>query len=352
MEKSDVKRFLQSLGCEGIMVSEVSDWVRSNCPLALYQHKKGIDQKGSFGIRASNSGGVIPVYHCFECGDKGTLPELVRKLHLISGGRMQYEDACLILREFNFGQAETEIRGRKRRAFRSKLISKKLQLVKRMERRPVPPEVLDQYPLLVESDSPESEQVISWLAEEYGISLQLIALYSLRLYVSSDSARIGVVFPIMDRAGMVMDLYAQVLGEETRFKVTPKMANSPEPFVGEGLWFGSQFHDPNRSVVLVEDPMDALHLRSAIGLGRVLASCGEKPTEAQLADLPYKTIYFAFSMYPSGLRNTKKAMKAIRHPRTYYLRWEEVGIKCAKEIRDKAQFRRVFDNRIKIEFPE
>lgn len=341
-----------SLGCERIFISENSDWVRSNCPFAPYQHKKGTDREDSFGIRASSSGKGTPIYHCFQCGDKGTLPELVRKLQLHSGERVQYEEACQILREFNLDQGETEIRGRKRKAFRSKLISKKLELLKRMERRPVPPEVLDQYPLLVESHTPESEQMVSWLAEGYGISLQLIALYSLRLYVSPNSARIGVVFPIMDKVGVVMDLYAQILGEETRFRVTPKMANSPEPFVGEGLWFGSQFHDPNLSVVLVEDPIDALHLRGAIGLGRVLASCGEEPTEAQLADLPYRTIYFAFSMHPSGLRNTKKAMKAIRHPRTYYLRWEEVGVKCAKEVRDKAQFRRVFDNRIKIGFPE
>ncbi len=88
--------------------------------------------------------------------------------------------------------------------------------------------------------------------------------------------------------------------------------------------------------------MDALHLRT-LGLGGVLASCGEEHTEVQLVDLlPYKTVYFGFSMYPCGLRNTKNTMRSINHPATYYLRWEEAGVKCAKGVRDKAQLRRVF----------
>lgn len=76
MNEKGIREVLRQLGCPSIRLC--GDHVRANCPLAPYTHKKGTDRHPSFLVKIEDFDKSC--YHCFSCGNRGTLNGLLYEL--------------------------------------------------------------------------------------------------------------------------------------------------------------------------------------------------------------------------------------------------------------------------------
>lgn len=81
MDRADIHLFIKAMNGVNAPVDDHAKWVNTTCPLAFALHEKGADHSPSFGISIDSMSSRV---HCFTCGSKGTLPNLVRKLSRLS----------------------------------------------------------------------------------------------------------------------------------------------------------------------------------------------------------------------------------------------------------------------------
>lgn len=349
MDFSDIERFLHLIGAKNVVRDESGGWVRASCPLAPWTHAGGSDAKPSFGVRVPTSAEESPNYHCFTCQARGILPGLLGSLSHLSGDRM--EEAHNFLSQFSLfpdASGDGAERGKKKRiriADRYAAASVDTESVK--SNVPVPPEVLQKYPLLAEkSDLTAHAEALRWLAYQRNISLQSIAQYQLRLFVNTLDD-VGVIFPIIDRDGeTVLDLWARMIGSKHFFRVTCAMSGTSVEYKAPNLMFGNHLYDRERPLMLVEGALDALRLHS-LGVKNVMATLGALSAD-QLASLYAPVVYLAFDSDGAGREFTKRAATKLDVPSLSILDWEVAGIKDAGELENLEQFKKVFDARTKI----
>jgi hypothetical protein len=343
VDKEALLRFLHAVGCENIKdPGEGSGWIRSTCPLAPWFHEGGKDKKPSFGVKVTGEA-KHSSYHCFGCGSSGILPRLLHNLQFLSG--VHYKEASNILSSQDFSEEGNSKRSGRVRLVRDKW--KVLQETKRLKNLPVPEEIVEKYPLVSETDSAAAREITEYFKGRK-IAEHFIKDYKLRIYVDDLSIFTGVVFPIMDREGkQILDMYVRMIEEKSFFRLSASLSGSSVEYFAPNVWFGNQFYDPEKPLMLVEGAMDALRLRT-LGIQNVWASMGEV-SEEQLARVHSRVVYFGFDSDEGGRRFTKKAAKHINAPSRFVLRWDTVGAKDAGDLEDRKQFRKVFDNRIKLE---
>jgi hypothetical protein len=83
MKVEAIKQFMSALGIHNVV--EGPTWVTGPCPLAPFLHKKGTDNKPSFGINVETGG-----FNCFTC-QQGTLAGLLQTLELYVSQRPEFE---------------------------------------------------------------------------------------------------------------------------------------------------------------------------------------------------------------------------------------------------------------------
>jgi len=350
MDKEEVVLFLESIGAENIDASPGSDWVKVSCPLAPWFHESGRDEHPSFGVKA----GPSPTYHCFACGCKGPLPRLLHNLHWLTGKR--FEEASALLSADVSDIADDDVRGRKR-----KIVEDKFGFIKRravLRNIPVPDEVLKKYPLLVDVDCRNGNRVKGYLVEERGIPLQSIAMYGIRCFRDERYGKVGYVFPVMSRDGKrTLDLWARIVDGRSFFRLNATITGSKENYSAPNVWMGWQFYDPEKPVILVEGVIDLLKLK-ALGVSNVLG-CGGGPSREQLATLHSRVTYFGFDADAAGRGFTKRALELVDSPSRFLLDWSKAIVKDRNtgemrpakdpgDLENKAQFKKVFDARIKV----
>ena len=337
-------QFLTMLGAQNLAADQKKGGVRCSCPLAPWLHKQGADRHLSFEIKLEE--GKAPYYYCSLCGATGYLPKLLHNLTWLRNSWDKKASGYLSQFElFNIEKAEPKNLGRRIKIADcyAKMKEDRVARVNIL----VPAEVLEHFPLLTsESDLFAHEEVIRWLTKDKKISLQSIATFQLRLYVSP-IGEAGVVFPIIDKNnGNVLDLWVR-LSEAKRFwRLELKRFNTPGESKARNLWFGNHIFDPTKGVFLVEDAMDALRLHS-IGLHNVLASMGP-PSNEQLEGFPAAVVYLAFDADDAGRRHSKKVYQTINAPSVTYLDWSKAGIKDAGGLQNREQFATVFRQGIRF----
>lgn len=346
MNIQEITQFLRLIGAKNIQQDEARGWVRASCPLAPWLHENGVDNKPSFGIKAPENDGEAPYYHCFTCQSNGPLPRLMANLSKMSGER--FAEASNFLSQFQlFSDSDDERPKRRRIVLKDRFAGVNFGEREVLINRPVPPEVLAQYPLLAEkSDLNAHADALRWLAYDRHITLPSIAEFKLRLYVNPLDET-GVIFPILDKDGeTVLDLWARLIGEKQFFRVTQSLSGSSVEYKAPNLLFGNHLFNPQKPVIIVEGAIDALRLRS-LGFKNVLASFGALSNE-QIESFYAPVVYLAFDNDAAGREFTKKAVAKLNSPSISILDWGIIGIKDAGELENMEQFRKVFDARTKI----
>jgi hypothetical protein len=339
MDKGNVVRFLEALGCQDIKSSPGSLWVKAECPLAQWFHE-GSAQKRPFAVKAAEANDDPVGYHCYLCGLSGTLPRLLHNLQWLT--MAHYEEASGLLSSIP-AVYEGDLPKRKRI-----VVSKDHFSWLTRKREGVPEAVLNQCPLVSETNSEAAETIKRWLSG-FKISMQLIAKYKLRIYVDADLREVGVVFPAYSKEGDVaLDMFVQMVGNDHRLlSLNKDLQNSSVDPKREYPWFGRQFYKETRPLVLVNHPLDVLRLRS-LGIENVWAYLGHHLTRAEFTAVDARVVYVGFENNYSGRKLTKRALRVLKAPSVFLLRWDMAGTRAARYLENQNQFRRVFDSRIKI----
>jgi len=352
MNKQRVKEFLEALGCSQIQVNAQSDWVKAACPLAAWTHEGGADRNPSFGVKATDDSGGVPTYHCFACGSSGTLPKLLHNIQMFSGEHNKEAADILSSEELGddgeHGDSKAETRKRK-------VISKdkwaKLERDRKRRNVPVPETILQKFPLVTGLDDWRSETIVSYMREDRKIKESLIDDYQLRVYQDPIRQHVGIIFPIYNREGtQVMDMYVRMIHAKSFFRLNARLTDSKVNYQAPNLWFGNQFYDPERPLILVEGAFDVLRLRTLGVTANLWAAMGNV-SDDQIDKIHARTIYLAFDADSTGKGYMKKVAEKVEAPARYVLRWDIVDKKDPGELRNLDEFKTVFANRFKLERP-
>jgi hypothetical protein len=276
--------------------------------LAPWFHKEDAGEALSFGVCLGDSVDDLPVYHCHVCGRKGLLSSLLHTLQFTA--KKHYAEAGEIIADIDWSREhklKELTRGRRRIIVNLASHARKKPVF--VEYPPVPPSVLEQYPLLT-SDCDYCGYGLRWLTRDCRVSMQAVIDFKLRSYVEATTEKVGVVFPILAADGeTVMDMWVKLVDEDAFFRLTPSHAESNAKWSAPHLWFGNHLVRAGRPVVLTEGPLDALRLYT-LGPKNVLASFGE-PTPLQIENLsPFNLgIHVAFGR----TRSEGFAKETIQH---------------------------------------
>ena len=348
MNISQIVRFLLLIGASNITRDAERGWVRASCPLAPWLHENNTDRNPSFGVQVPAVDGKAPVFHCFACETSGPLPRLLHNLVNLSGDR--YLEASDFLSQFPvFDEDSEQLRedGPRRIRLADKYASGGLASRKVLRNEPVPAAILDSFPLLAEKCGLTAHSdALRWLAQTRKISLHSIAKFQLRLYVDQMLGEAGVIFPILDRQGeSTLDLWVRMIDRKKFFRLTKDYTGSAVDYKAPNLWFGNHLYSTDKPLILVEGAMDALRL-SSLGVSNVLASFGD-PSREQIESVYAPVVFLGYDNDETGAKITKKLWETLQAPSMAILQWGLAGLKDAGELEDEAQFRLVYDARVK-----
>lgn len=78
MKKEGIAQIFSELDINNVSIDD--EWVNASCPFAPFkkEHNYGNDNKPSFG--AIGKSGAVSLFHCYTCGERGNLTQLVSKL--------------------------------------------------------------------------------------------------------------------------------------------------------------------------------------------------------------------------------------------------------------------------------
>jgi len=340
VELKDVQRFAELAGLKHITPDEDRGWVRASCPFASTKHPKGTDSKPSFGIHLPKDG-KPPYFNCFTCGSGGSLKGLLSHL-LFQNGEVPVE-ATKFLMQFPEAFHEEDLNGE--HTSKRIRVDKYLDIYEQEKTvvLPVPQKILEQYPLVFETESRAAEEIKFYL-QGRKITEEVAKKYRLRVF-SDRYGQAGVIFPIISKNGVdVLDVQVRMINSPRRFWLTPKITGSPTYYKASSAWFGQQFHTPDiKNVFLVEGGEDALRLASLIDPNVIapLASMGQ-PSKEQLDGLYAKNVIIAFDADVPGREMAVKAINSLTVPFLGVLYWDVVGKKDAGDIESKEELMRVW----------
>ena len=315
MRLRDIIRFLKLLGVGEIKISEEEEWVRCSCPLAPWNHAKGADENPSFGIKVNDKG--ESGFHCFTC-KSGRLLDLLHQMHFTIGVPITASDFFSSAEIFD--EDEATVRDWKTDSF---YVDYQAIEVHPAKKTPVPIEVLEQYPLLEFTDHEVEQIQIENYFIDRGISPHILYEYEIRMQPISSY----IIFPIIDTDREVYRLHVKILHSKDFFYVTPELAGfSDYPAWGrKDYWFGIQYYDPTKPVILVESETDVMRLRS-LGVENILATCG--PLSKHKADrITNEVILLGFDCDNAGSKYTSKAIQFFRGRQLYRLQWDMIEVK-------------------------
>jgi hypothetical protein len=202
----------------------------------------------------------------------------------------------------------------------------------------VPANILNTLPLVQKGDL-----VFEYL-QERKIELEFIQKYQLRSYRNSAIGRLGVVFPIITKAGTVVDLYVRSISSKIFFRLNAELTGSGVNYHAPHLVFGCQYIARNKPLWIVEGPIDALRL-ATLGVSNVVAVCGG-PKKAQIANIyAPRGIVVAFDDDEAGSVFAQQLIKRSSAKTFYVVKWGLVGCKDAGDLESREQLEEVVRQR-------
>jgi 5S rRNA maturation endonuclease (ribonuclease M5) len=315
MNLSNSIQFAKLIGAGDIKISEDEDWIRFSCPLAPFTHVKGRDENPSFGIRINDEG--ESAFNCFTCGS-GSLRSLLIKLTWTVGLSVRARQFYSLNEIFD---KEVETKNDNYSLHYDEIYSRKN---KKYSVRPVPQEVLSQYDLLEDCVfDKEKDQVENYFLGR-GIPPHVLYDYEVRI----DPLSLWIIFPIIDSDHLTYRLHVKLVEEKTFFHITPKLAGIEDEEVRWGrkdYWFGMQYYDSTKPVILVESETDLLRLR-ALGAENVLASCGPL-NKYKMDRIVNEEVLIGFDSDQAGGDYSMKAIHHFKKRSLFRLHWNSIQVK-------------------------
>jgi len=360
MRLEHIKQFLETLGVPNARQS--GDNVVCSCPLARWTHQRGTDRRPSFSIKITEKG--LSLYNCFACGFHGTLLNLLCRIATATGKTPH--EAYEILEKYELDGDEEAQNAQQTNGnnllgitlpYNGDDVLMKLKLkLKQQKIPPVPQEVLQKFPCISKHD----RQILEWLMLERHISVEAIIVFRLRKF--ERDGKLGVIFPIIARSDKktVLDMFVRLVDGKQNFRLTAEVVRRIHPelkqipdYKATHLCFGNHLYDPEKPLVIVEAPLDAMRLYS-LHFRNVVATCGALSTK-QAEALYSRTVYLGFDADEAGRRFTTQAFKLLRKriPVIYALDWnvasEQRQVKDANELMTMREAHFVFQQKKELQ---
>lgn len=316
MTEENLVKLLNKLG--HIPLERNGDWLRTACPLAFLTHVKGRDEHPSCVI--SISGEKESVVHCFTCGSR-VLGDVLHVLNWTVGvspevWRFYLENECR--------PEENEEVG----------IRDKYELQTKEDKTPVP---VPQY--ILDKLQPLRGGARHFL-EGRGISLEVAEKHQLKTYKQ------GVVFPIRDKDYHTYYLHWRCWQHKYMPYLKPGDFGCNVEWGREDSWFGIEFIDWNRAVIVVEGELDLLRLET-LGVTNVIAShgpIGKKSRKLQrLVDNDPPLVALGFDADQSGDRYKENCKRMLKN--SIDLDWRLVNKNDPGELESIEEFDKVWAGR-------
>jgi len=330
--KEHLVKFMLLLGIKQYEIQDTQrGWLQCSCPLAPYTHGGGIDTNPSFGFSVNESG--PSVYYCFGCSRQPRiLGQLLHRIFLLSDTYPTEAGELYAACEIFEGDDN-------RLLLNDAWDSKPTKQVM-----PLPPKVIRKYPLLQMGDDFEAKRCREFL-EGRGIPEYMQNAYRVR-YSYRDSA---VIFPMTDRHGNIFVLRARSRRNKTMWTIGPKQAGFDDvvfPKIKEvGCWFGMEFVDWRKPVVLVEGEIDALRLKALRCSYNTIASASSSITESQILALTSRTTITGFDADLAGWNATKIVWERIGDKSLLrQADWGKAGRKDPGALKSKEEMDLVLSN--------
>ena len=298
------------------------DWMMLSCPLAHLTHDSGRDQNPSAGISISEESSSV--LHCFACG---TWP-LFQVLHIL------FWTEGIDPEIFQFYLAHEVL---KEEAESSPITYRdKFQVTEEEEETPVPvPEELIQV-----LDPVETQKDFLY---RRGISLEVAKAHNVKSYLE------GLAIPIRDVDYKTYWLKYRSAKSKVFNHIEPEDFSLDMEWGRNDSWFGIEFLDITRPVVLVESELEAMKLET-LGWTNILAAHGPLGKRSKklerLAKLSPKVVVLGFDVDEAGRRYNKIARYWLSNSHIIDLDWSKVGCQDPGEIGSKEQLEKVWKDRI------
>jgi 5S rRNA maturation endonuclease (ribonuclease M5) len=329
-----VTSLLRSLGVAASEIVEdtTRGWVNCPCPLAVWTHGGGEDQRPSFGISIDED--RPSVFYCFGCmHEVQGLGRLLGRIFVLSGAYPWETASIYALHEVQEGHRRLKTPP----LWDGSPIEDGLP-------DPLPPAVLGKFPILQGDQAPEAVKVRDWIEKIRKIPVWAQNLFRLRY----DAQRRSVVFPLTDLDGRIYVLRERRRQTKKIWTVTPKIAGTPGlefPRLRDtGVWFGMHLANWSDPVMLVEGEFDAMRVAS-LGFMNVIASATSSVADKQIDALDGDSYILGYDADKGGEHAVRRIKDRIGGNTSLRLaRWEVVGCKDGGDLQYEEQLHEVLNS--------
>jgi len=313
------KQPLMSLmGKLGFKVYDINgEWMQVNCPTAHTTHEDRDDTNPSCGILINDGG--PSVVHCFTCGTR-TFADILHVLYWTKG--FNHEIFKLYLENEILREESSDLENKDKFA----PVQKKQAVV-------VPDEIFQTFePVEQARDYLEGRGIDIEVARKHGLMF-------LRQHITPKGGvwKSAIVCPIRDTDFKAYWIHFRSIDSKRFWHGKPEHFGVNVEWGRDNSWFGIEFLNRNKPIVLVEGVFDCLRLKT-LGVENVIAAHGgigkNSPKLNRILDICPKILYTGFDADKAG----RQFRQAVRQKATCEVRdldWSKAGLKDPGELKSK-----------------
>ena len=310
MIKTDLLNILQKLGIQALDIND--NWIKVSCPLADVNHTSKSDKNPSAGFSINDKGNSA--FHCFACGSRS----MESILH-----SFKWKKGVDLLEEY-LSQEVSET---------TPDISYKEKVFIRKESVPVPEHILNHFEPI--------DAALPYLTKR-GISLEVAKKYGLKYcnrFITSEGRtwRNAVLTPIRDLDFKTYWLHFRSIDSKVFWHGKPEHFNCDVSWGRDDSFFGMEWLDLLKPVILVEGAFDVMRLNS-LGVTNVIATHGGVSSKSEklkrLIALNPVSIVSGFDADKAG-QSFRHAVECLVHKNIEVLDWGVVGCKDAGDLKSR-----------------
>jgi 5S rRNA maturation endonuclease (ribonuclease M5) len=313
MIKKDLLNLLYGLGIQPIDV--IDDWIKVSCPLADTNHMSKKDSNPSAGFKVNDTG--QSVFHCFVCGTRSIESIL---------STFKWKKGVDLFKQYITHEVPEQ----------KEVIAYKEKVFVKQEPLPVPDEVLQLFePIENAKNYIENRRIDLNIAKEHGL------LYCRKFLTHTNSIwENAVLVPIRDKDFKTYWIHYRSVDGKKFWHGKSKHFGVDLEWGREDSFFGIEYLDITKPVILVEGAFDVLRLKT-LGLTNVIATHGGVSYKSKkLQRLKNLVVITGFDSDSAGLKFHRAVERVFNKP-IQSLDWSIIGCKDPGEIKSKEDLKKV-----------